>query len=164
MKKLIAAAAFAVLTLNVATAQTTEAAKPAQATTTAKTEWKEKDEFHKVIAQTFHPMEEGNFEPIRKRSGELYEKALAWQNAKAPSEYDNAKIANTLKQLTAETKRLDDAIKGGANDAAITDGLTKVHDTFHTIVGLCSPGHDDHEGHEGHNHGDHDHSDPNHKH
>jgi hypothetical protein len=163
MKKLIAAMAFAaaVFSLNVSNAQTTEAAKPAQATATAKTEWKEKDEFHKVIAQTFHPMEDGNYDPIRKRSSELYEKALAWQNAKAPAEYDNAKIASTLKQLTAETKRLDDAIKGGANDAAINEGLTKIHDTFHTIVGLCTPGHDDHEGH---NHGGHDHSDPNHKH
>ena len=30
--------------------------------------WKELKEFHKVMAQTFHPMEEGDYKPIRQRS------------------------------------------------------------------------------------------------
>ena len=37
----------------------------------APTEWKEKDDFHKVMASTFHPMEDGNFNPIQEKSQEL---------------------------------------------------------------------------------------------
>ena len=164
MKKFLAVTALVLaLGANASFAQTTEAAKPAQ-TAAAKTEWKEKNEFHKVIAQTFHPMEDGDFKPIRERSGELHEKALAWKNATPPAEFNTPKIANTLARLEAETKRLDDAVKKNVTDDNLAEGLTRVHDTFHEIVGLCSPGHDEHEDHNhGNDHG-HDHSDPNHKH
>lgn len=162
MKNIFATLSLATLLLaaSAASAQTAPAAQSATGTAApVKTEWKEKDEFHKVIAQTFHPMEEGNYEPIRKRSGELHDKAVAWQNAKAPAEFNNDKIAASLRQLNADTKRLHDVVKNNGSDANIAEGLTKVHDTFHQIVGLCDPSKEHGKGHHGH-----DHSDPNHKH
>ena len=41
--------------------------------------------------------------------------------------------------------KLDAKIKAGAKDEEIVKDLSALHDVFHTIVGLCRPGHD--EGH-----------------
>ena len=100
-------------------------------------EWKEKDEFHKVMAQTFHPAEEGNYAPIKERSKEMYEKALAWQKSAIPAGIDKKKTKKVLKKLVKETKELDNEIKAGATDAKIKEELTELHDLFHEIVGLC---------------------------
>lgn len=103
----------------------------------APAEWKEKDEFHKVMAQTFHPVEEGNYNPIRERSNEMYQKAVAWQKSTIPAGYNKKKISKTLKKLVKESKELDKKIKAGTTDAEIKKDLTELHDIFHEIVGLC---------------------------
>ncbi len=46
--------------------------------------WKELDEYHSVMAKTFHPAEEGNLKPVMTRSGELVAKAVALQKAGNP--------------------------------------------------------------------------------
>jgi len=146
-------------------AQTAAPATPPTTTTTktttaatakpAATEWKEKDEFHKVIAQTFHPMEDGNYEPIRTRSGELAAKAVAWQKSTPPKELATEKVASVLRKLVEQTQVLDKLVQGKAADPALKEQLTKVHDTFHEIVGLCRPDGDDDHGHDGHKHDGH---------
>jgi len=99
--------------------------------------WVEKDNFHTVMAETFHPMEEGNYKPIRERSTELYEKAVIWQKSTVPAGFSQKKLAKKLKKLVEESKKLDDKIKASCTDAVIKEDLTKLHDIFHTIVGLC---------------------------
>ena len=42
-------------------------------------EWKEMDEYHSIMAATFHPAEEGDLKPVMTRSGELVQKAQAWK-------------------------------------------------------------------------------------
>ncbi len=103
----------------------------------APAEWKEKDEFHKVMAQTFHPVEDGNYNPIRERSNEMYQKAVAWQKSAVPEGYNKKKISKILKKLVKESKELDKKIKAGTTDAEIKADLTELHDIFHEIVGLC---------------------------
>jgi hypothetical protein len=103
----------------------------------APAEWKEKDEFHKVMAQTFHPVEDGNYNPIRERSNEMYQKAVAWQKSTIPAGYNKKKISKVLKKLVKESKELDKKIKAGTTDAEIKADLTELHDIFHEIVGLC---------------------------
>ncbi|MCB9182971.1 MAG: hypothetical protein H6591_03560 [Flavobacteriales bacterium] len=104
--------------------------------------WSELSAFHTVMSQTFHPAEEGDLKPIRERSGELVEKAVAWQNSPIPTEYADVKgIEKSLAALVEGSKALDEAIKAGAKDEAIIRDLSALHDVFHTIVGLCRPGH-----------------------
>ena len=103
----------------------------------APVEWKEKDDFHTVMAQTFHPMEDGNYNPIRERSQELYDKAVVWQKSTIPAGVNKKKVKKTLKKLVKESKDLNAEIKKGANDAEIKEDLTELHDIFHDIVGLC---------------------------
>jgi hypothetical protein len=102
-----------------------------------KIEWKEKDDFHKVMAQTFHPLEEGNYAPIKERSQEMYDKAVAWQKSSIPVGINKKKTKKILKKLVKETKALNDKIKAGTTDEIIKADLTKLHDIFHEIVGLC---------------------------
>ena len=115
--------------------------------------WPQIKAFHTVMSQTFHPSEEGNLEPIKKRSGEMVEKATALASAAIPKEFNNKDVAAAVKKLEADSKALDKLIKAKGSDDDIKKALIALHDTFHTIVEKCSPGdHHDEHGHEGHGH------------
>jgi hypothetical protein len=134
----IALIAFAVAGIQSASAQ-------------AKITWPERDAFHKVMAGTFHPAEEGNFDPIKTRSQEMVDAATAWQKSAIPTELaSQANLKPTLEKLTKDSEALHKLIKGGATNEDILKNLSALHDTFHTIVGLCRPGeHDEHGEHHG---------------
>lgn len=109
-----------------------------QAAAQNKQEWPELKEFHKVMAQTFHPSEEGNLEPIKTRIGEMVEKAKALQASKFPADYDNEKMKKAVDQLVTDSEKLQASIKSGASDKKITKSLSGLHDVFHQVQGLCS--------------------------
>ena len=120
---------------------------------TAQAEWAEKNEFHKVMAQTYHPSEEGNFEPIRTRIGEMYDKAMAWANSNAPKDFDKPEIKATIKEMTGQIMALKGMIEKNATNEELKPKMEALHDTFHKIVGMCSSDehHEMHE-HQGHGH------------
>jgi len=108
-----------------------------------KVDWREKNRFHRSIGETFHPMEEGDFKPIRTRSGELVKNSIAWQQSQIPADFKDVKnIKKNLKIIVKQSKALDKKVNANASDEVIKKDLIKLHDTFHTIVGLCT--HDDH--------------------
>ncbi|MBK6622007.1 MAG: hypothetical protein IPJ00_12745 [Saprospirales bacterium] len=100
--------------------------------------WPELKAFHGVMSQTFHPMEEGDFKPIRSRSGEMAEKAKAVAKSSIPAEYNSKEIVMAVKQLAKDSKKLNKLVKKDGTDAAITTSLTALHDVFHKIMGLCN--------------------------
>ena len=102
-------------------------------------DWKEKNEFHKVMSQTFHPAEEGNLAPIKSKIAEMQAKAVAFQKSEIPAELPNKEeIKKNLDELVNGTKVLAKKIKKNASDEVIKTQLTAFHDVFHKIVGLCS--------------------------
>jgi len=101
-------------------------------------DWQELKDFHKVMSQTFHPSEEGNLEPIRKRSGEMVEKAISLENSVIPAEFYNDKVLAAVKKLATDSKKLDKLVKSKKSDKELTEALTKLHDVFHEIIGLCT--------------------------
>lgn len=114
--------------------ETTEAAAQPHA---KMSDWAELKEFHEVMAQTFHPSEEGNLKPIRERSGELHKKAVKLSESKIPADFNTPKVIEATKELSAKTKELDELVKKKGTDADVTKLLTETHDSFHKIVGLC---------------------------
>lgn len=100
--------------------------------------WPQLKEFHKVMSQTFHPVEEGNYEPIKTRIGEMVEKANALVSNPIPAEFNNKKVKKACVKLAKDSKKLQAKITAGATDEEIKTSLTALHDVFHTIVGLCS--------------------------
>ena len=109
--------------------------------------WKEQADFHTVMSKTFHPAEEGNFGPIKMRSAELVMAANNWRKSNIPSDIANKKmVKQTLKKLYKDSKKINSKIKSGASDEELKTELFALHDTFHTVVGLCNAK-DDHEEH-----------------
>ena len=104
--------------------------------------WPALDEYHSVMAGTFHPSEDGNLEPIKKRSGELSAKASLVAKSKVPAEFDSKAIRNSVKRLSKDSKALDKLVQSKvASDDQLTKSLAALHDVFHEIVGLCKDGH-----------------------
>lgn len=100
--------------------------------------WPELKAFHSVMSQTFHPSEEGNLLPIKERSGEMAEKANALAKSTIPAAFKSDKIVDAVKRLTKDSEQLHKAIQSKKiSDAEISIALTKLHDVFHEIVGLC---------------------------
>lgn len=64
-----------------------------------KDNWMELKEFHKVMAQTFHPAETDNLEPLKKRSAELMAKSSLLVASVFPKSSDKPAIKIALKQL-----------------------------------------------------------------
>lgn len=100
--------------------------------------WPELKAFHSIIAQTFHPSEEGNLEPVKTHSGELVQKAQTLAGSTVPAAFDNPKVKAALTSLLVEAKKMDEDVKSGKPDVALKSQISKVHDAFHQIVGLCS--------------------------
>lgn len=107
-------------------------------------DWAELKAFHGVMSQTFHPAEEGKLEPVKNRSGEMVEKAVAWQKSTPPAEFNKPEIKKELKNLVKGSKELDKMVKKNAADADLTKKITDLHDVFHNIVGLCKDEHGSH--------------------
>ena len=103
-----------------------------------KAKWKELDAFHEVMSKTFHPAEEGKLEPIRTRSQEMVDKAIAWQTSTAPEGYDKDAVKKNLKNLVKGAKEVNKMVQKNASDAEIKSELSKLHDVFHEIVEKCS--------------------------
>lgn len=103
-----------------------------------KAAWKEMDDFHTVMGGTFHPAEEGNFQPIKTKSQEMIDKAVAWQKSTAPEGYNKKAVKGTLKKLVQESKVLDKMVKSGSADKEIFTKLNGLHDIFHEIMEKCS--------------------------
>jgi hypothetical protein len=104
----------------------------------AATTWKEMDDFHEVMAETFHPMEDGDFKPIRARAKEMADKAARWASSAVPADMTlppNAK--ENLKKLAKESAALSKLIDKKAKDAAVKKALTALHDRFHEVSGQC---------------------------
>ena len=109
--------------------------KPAQAQ--QKEKWKEMENFHGVMSTTFHPAEEGKFEPIRTRSAEMVEKAVAWKNSTAPGGYNQEAVQKILVKLVKGAKKVNNLVKKSASDADLKEQLTELHEIFHEITEKC---------------------------
>lgn len=103
-----------------------------------KDEWPELTAFHKVMAQTFHPSEEGDLTPIKKRSGEMLEKAVVLEKSAMPDYLNTKSVKDALKELREGAEKLDKMVKAKADDAKLTKALSDLHDVFHKVAGACN--------------------------
>lgn len=101
-------------------------------------DWPALKEFHKVMSQTFHPSEEGNLKPVKERSSEMVEKANLLSKSIIPSEFNKKAVIVAIQKLKVESKKLDKLVKTKKSDKEITVALSKLHDIFHEIIGLCT--------------------------
>ena len=100
--------------------------------------WKELDEYHSVMAQTFHPAEEGNLKPVMTRSGELVAKAIALQKATIPTDYQKEGVKQSIELLAKESAALDKLVQEKKPEADIKKAITALHDRFHEVMEKCN--------------------------
>jgi len=106
--------------------------------------WPALGDFHTVMSATFHPAEKGDFDPVKQRSGELVDKATLLSKSIIPAQFNKPEIVVALKELKTKSTQLNKLILKKAKDDKINAALTAVHDSFHTIVGLCTEEKGDH--------------------
>lgn len=95
--------------------------------------WPLMDEFHMVMAESFHPyMDSGNLEPAKKYAEELTSLAERWKQAPLPTRVDNENVRTKLSELAAESKIFYEQTKSG-NDKEAGDKLDHLHDLFHEL-------------------------------
>jgi len=102
-----------------------------------KDNWIALKDFHKVMGQTFHPTEEGNFIPLRTRSGELLAKAILLSASKPPVSKDKPEIHKALSNLEEQCEKIYELVEKNAKDEVLKKEITKAHDLFHQVEELC---------------------------
>jgi len=110
--------------------------------------WKEMDDFHMIMAETFHPYKDSaDLAPIKEKAGELVAAAGKWASSAVPKKVDEETVKSKLQNLKGETEVLADLVQKN-NDQAIGDQLTKVHNLFHEIQEDWYSGGEHHHEHE----------------
>jgi superoxide dismutase len=107
-----------------------------------KDNWLAIKDFHKVMAQTFHPAEEKNFAPLRTRSGELYAKAILLKNSTPPASANNERVQEALARLEKQCLEIHTLVQKPsknieAQNALLLEKITKAHDIKRQVEGLC---------------------------
>lgn len=102
-----------------------------------KDNWMALKDFHKVMAQTYHPCEEGNFVPVRTRAGELLAKAILLSASKPPVSKDKASVHKALASLEEQCEKIYELVEKNAKDEVLLKEMTKAHDLFHQVEELC---------------------------
>ena len=102
------------------------------------TKWDDaKGAYHKVMASTFHPVEEGNFMPLKEKAGDLKSVAKQWASIPVPEGLDKKQLKKNLKMLVSESSKVEKLVKKGASESDLKQAIFSLHDVFHEIVGLC---------------------------
>lgn len=101
--------------------------------------WKALGDFHKVMSNTFHAMQDGNLKPIRERSAELLARAEDLKASQVPPSFNSPEMMNAMANLVTGAADLHNIIrKKGGKDEVVKAKLIALHDTFHIIQGLCT--------------------------
>lgn len=99
--------------------------------------WQALKDFHQVMAQTFHPAEEGDLGPVRGRAGELTAKAKALRDGEIPAGFRTPAIREALSKLASEAASLERLVAGKGKDEAVKKAIFGLHDRFHEVMEEC---------------------------
>lgn len=108
-------------------------------------EWPEMDEFHEIMADSFHPFKDSaNLEPAKANATEMAKVAEKWVNAPVPEKVDNDETKANLTQLKNDTNAFIQIAQSG-DSVKIGESLTALHDQFHKLQELWYGGKEGHE-------------------
>lgn len=110
-------------------------------------EWPEMDEFHMIMAESFHPYKDSSYlEPAKANATELAKVAEKWVNAPLPEKVNNDEVKTNLAQLKTDADSFVQIAQSG-DSVKIGEALTSLHDQFHKLQEAWYGG--GKEGHEG---------------
>lgn len=104
-------------------------------------EWPEMDEFHMVMAESFHPYKDSaNLEPAKANAADLAKVAAKWASAPLPEKVNNDETKTNLNQLKTDTDSFVQVAQSG-DSVKIGEALTALHDQFHKLQEAWYGGH-----------------------
>lgn len=104
--------------------------------------WKELDNYHMLMMQTWHPIKEkGDVAPIRAKAAEMVASARKLATSKAPKGCDTPALKNAASTLVADTEGVANLVSRKADDAALTAAMKTLHDQFEVLEEGCKPAH-----------------------
>jgi hypothetical protein len=107
-------------------------------------EWKEMDDFHNIMAASYHPFKDSmNLAPAKTNASEMAASAEKWSSAPLPKKVDNEEVKIKLQALKTSTAAFVETAKSG-DDKLIGESLSKLHDEFHEIQEAWYGGHGHH--------------------
>lgn len=110
--------------------------------------WKEMDEFHMIMAASFHPFKDSaDLAPAKAKAAEMAAAARKWVDAPLPEKVNNEETKTRLNHLNQGVTAFVETVKSG-DDKAIGDALTELHNLFHELQeSWYAGGHGDHHEH-----------------
>lgn len=95
--------------------------------------WVPMDDFHVIMAESFHPYKDSsNLAPSKANAEAMATAAAKWQSEPLPERVNNEAVKAQLERLKASTAAFAQTVKTG-DDKVIADSLTSLHDLFHEI-------------------------------
>lgn len=100
-------------------------------------QWPALDEYHKVMAMTFHPAETGDLVPLKKYGADLSTTASTLKKSVIPEALNKPGLADIVSLLEKESLALAKMVKSKKSDAVLKKSIFALHDRFHQIVEKC---------------------------
>jgi len=111
-------------------------------------EWPAMDEFHMIMAESFHPYQDSsNLEPAKANAAEMARIAEKWTTEPLPEKVNTDEVKTSLEQLKTDAAAFAQTVQSG-DTTKIGESLTNLHDLFHTLQEAWYA--KDEEGEEGH--------------
>lgn len=100
--------------------------------------WPAMKTFHEVMSRSYHPVEEGNFEPLRNFAQTLADKAMELSTKEVPRDIKTEALMKAVAKLQVKTQEVNKLVKTNASNETLKKSITEAHDIFHEIVGMCT--------------------------
>jgi len=99
----------------------------------ASDEWPTMDEFHMIMAESFHPFKDSaNLEPAKVNAAEMATIAEKWANMPLPEKVNSEDTKANLAQLKMDAATFAQTVQSG-DSTQIGQSLTNLHDLFHKL-------------------------------
>lgn len=110
-------------------------------------EWKPMDDFHMIMAESFHPFRDSaDLGPAKANADAMVGAAEKWLSAPIPEKVNNDHIKAKLQELKNEAVAFATISKTDDTEA-IGVSLTKLHDLFHGLQEEWYGGDEEHQEH-----------------
>ncbi|HTE33753.1 MAG TPA: hypothetical protein VK666_25405 [Chryseolinea sp.] len=111
------------------------------------TTWAGMDEFHQVMAESFHPFKDSaNLLPAKANAHAMAAAAQVWGRSPVPSKVDRPEVSEKLDQLQSDAIAFEQTAQSGS-DEEVGRSLTALHTLFHQLEEAWYGGEESHSEH-----------------
>src|SRR5882762_2378402 len=144
IQTILTALLFALLIACCTKKETTATETTTDSTSADTDEWEAMDDFHMIMAESFHPYKDSaNLAPAKAKAAELAASAEQWLAAPLPEKVNNENVKAKLEALKIKTAAFVETSKS-TDDKVVGDALTELHDMFHELQEAWYAGHGEH--------------------